>query len=373
MPIRRVKPPDEGDEQLVTFRLQNRLKEGHMRASTCGLLKLPVRTCGVAVVAALLLASCCPADEYWPATAEDAPAQTEPIPWESVVDDNPDEGDGFTMAQSCCPSKPRYHWRDTLSIFVGYEGSKQPQDFGVNAHFGARTAVNWGGPIWQDWGLRFQLGTSINATANAVQVVQRIEGNSARTQSFTTVGIFQRTQSGLTWAVAHDFLYQEYYDEFFLSQWRGRFGWQCGRCDEVGVQCALSGHGNDGNFGAVPLRLQPITQASFYWRHTFPMQAELTGWCGIAEGHSEANIALGDLPRTDEVLAYGSDVFIPLSNYLALFGEANFLTPADTGTVDAYLGIEIFPWGGATGARSHRFSPVLPVANNTSMSVDLYR
>lgn len=266
-----------------------------------------------------------------------------------------------------------WDWRDTLSVFLGYEGSKQPQDFGVNAHFGGRTHINWGAPLWEEAGLGLQLGTAINATANAVQVNERIEGNSSRTQSFTTVGLFQRDPSGWRWALAYDFLFQDYYDDFDLGQWRGRLGYELSPANEVGVQAAVSDNGDAGQFGPVDVYLRPITHGSVYWRHTWNNGAALRGWIGVAEGHSEANVALGDLPPQDECLVYGSDVFVPLGDYLAIFGESNFMTPADTGAVDAYLGFEIFPWGGAKRSRRNPFTPVLPVANNTSMTVDLER
>ena len=69
---------------------------------------------------------------------------------------------------------------------------------------------------------------------------------------------------------------------------------------------------------------------------------------------------------------FGADVFVPLNPWLALFGQANFITPADTGTVDAFLGIAFFP-GGSHGARNRRFAPRLPVANNTTFATDLSR
>ncbi|MEQ8837606.1 MAG: hypothetical protein RID07_12440 [Lacipirellulaceae bacterium] len=272
-----------------------------------------------------------------------------------------------------CWAGDGYNWRDTLSLFLGYEGSKQPQDFGVNAHFGGRTAINWGVPLVEDWGLGFQIGSAINASSNAVQVNERVEGNSSRTQSFTTVGLFQRLDNGLKWGVAHDFLYQRYYDDFTLSQWRGYFGYQLSQRNEVGVRMAFHEKEDEGFFGTSGVQLRAIDQGSVYWRHTFQQGAQLGCWFGVAEGHNEPNIALGDLPRQNGVFAYGSDVFCPITDRMALFGEANFLTPADTGTVDAFLGVEIFPWGGARRGRSRRFSPVQSVGGNTSMSVDLRR
>jgi len=111
-------------------------------------------------------------------------------------------GDAYGRpAAACCNSCGFWFENDNcfdnLSLFLGLEGSKQPQDFGVNAHFGGRSSVNWGVPLWRDWGLGLQLGTSLNATANAVQVVERVEGTTGRTQSFSTLGIFQRFESGL--------------------------------------------------------------------------------------------------------------------------------------------------------------------------------
>jgi hypothetical protein len=39
------------------------------------------------------------------------------------------------------------------------------------------------------------------------------------------LGLFQRTEAGLVWGLGYDFLYQEYYDNFTLGQYRGWFGW----------------------------------------------------------------------------------------------------------------------------------------------------
>ena len=261
---------------------------------------------------------------------------------------------------------------ENLSLFVGLEGSKQPQDFGVNAHFGGRFQANLGLPLVPACGLGMQVGTSLNYTDNAVQVIERIEGTSERFQSFTTVGLFQRADCGVSWAVGYDFLYQDYFDNFNLGQARGDVGYQINSCNEFGAWFALSVEKDRGSFGTIPLVLDPITQGSLYWQRNWENDAQTTFWLGVAEGHGEANVALGDLPPVGERLVFGSDVFVPLSPTLALFGQANFLTPADTGTVDAFLGIAFFP-GGSHGARSRKFAPRLSVANNTTFANDLSR
>jgi hypothetical protein len=261
---------------------------------------------------------------------------------------------------------------ENLSLFLGLEGSKQPQDFGVNAHFGGRFHANLGVPLIERIGLGLQIGTATNYTDNAVQVFERVEGNRNRFQSFTTVGLFQRTDSGFSWAVGYDFLFQDYYDNFGLGQWRGDLGYRLGAKDEVGAWFALSGKDDHGMFGAIPVVLDPITQGSLYWRHWWENDAHTTVWLGMAEGHGEPNVALGDRPAVDERLVFGADLFVPLGKKLALFGQANFLTPADTGTVDAFLGIAFYP-GGAHRAHRRRFAPRLSVANNTTFANDLSR
>lgn len=65
---------------------------------------------------------------------------------------------------------------DNLSVFVGLDGSKQPQDLGLNANMGGRTEINWGFPIFRRWGIGGQIGSSENYSDSAVHVVNQLEG-----------------------------------------------------------------------------------------------------------------------------------------------------------------------------------------------------
>jgi len=261
---------------------------------------------------------------------------------------------------------------ENLSLFLGLNGSKQPQEFGVNAHFGGQFAANIGIPLSEETGIGLQVGTALNYTDNAVQVLERVDGTSGRLQSFTTVGLFQRND-GLIWGAAYDFLFQEYYDEFHLGQWRGKIGTELDDRNEVGLRASIANHGDRGVYRAAPainVTLDPITQGSVYWTRTWDNHAATTIWAGLADGHGEPNLALGDFPPTNERFLFGAEVHIPLNDHLALFGQGNFIMPADTGTVDSYLGLVFYPDGGSWTARTRRFSPVLPVANTTSFAVD---
>lgn len=274
--------------------------------------------------------------------------------------------DNLQRCESCGPA-----WLENLTFFAGIDGSKQPQDFGVNANLGGRASFNWGVPLAYDSGLGLQVGSAIVGAGNAVRVYELMGEDTDRVQSFNTLGLFQRMDSGFSWAFVYDYLYQESFDRFSLSQWRGRVAYDLTACQQVGVTMQLSEHRDTGEYNATTVTLDPITQGSIFWRMLWESGTQTTFWAGLAEGHGESNAVTGFSPPTDEVFLFGADILAPLNDRLALYGETNLMMPADTGTVDAFLGIEWYPWGGAYQNRRKQFSPMLPVAGSTSFSVDL--
>lgn len=262
---------------------------------------------------------------------------------------------------------------DNLDVFLGLDGSKQPQDFGVNAHFGGRFSVNYGFPLLERYGIGAQVGTALVQARNAVQVFERIGESTDRFQVFTTLGFFQNTEAGFNWAIAYDFLHEEYFDTFNLGQWRGRFGYEVTPRDEFGVRLMLSGRRDGGRFNDVGVTLDPITMGTIFWRHTFWHQANATFWGGLAEGHGQANVVLGDQEPIRWPFVFGAELDIPLSERVSLFGQANFIRPADTGTVDAFLGVAFHPTKLSKRGRSARYAPPQAVAGNPTFAVDLTR
>lgn len=263
------------------------------------------------------------------------------------------------------------HWLETLEIFGGIDGSKQPQDFGVNANLGGRFHVNWGGPVLADYGLGMQLGTAFVSSDNAVRVYELVGEAGGRHQSFTTAGMFQRLENGFSWGIVYDFLYEESFDDFFLGQWRIRTAYDLTRDWQVGMTVNIAEEDETGLFNATTVTLAPISQAHWYVRHLWQTGTQTTFWVGIAEEHGENNAVTGPSPGKDEVFLFGADFLAPLNDSLALYGETNLMMPADTGTVDAFLGVQWFPWGNAKRARRTDFSPLLPVAGSPTFSVDL--
>jgi len=275
---------------------------------------------------------------------------------------------GYSVQLAAYDSHP---WLKNLSLFGGIEGSKQPQDFGVNANLGGRFHANWGAPLLSEYGLGMQLGTALVHSDNAVRVYELLGETGGRRQSYTTAGVFQRFDSGFSWGFAYDFLYQESFDNFFLGQWRIRTAYDFSTDWQLGLTVYIADRSDSGDFSATTVTLDPISQAHVYLRRFWSTGVQTTFWAGLSDGHGENNAVTGPSRSTNDVFLMGADFVAPLNNRLALYGETNLMMPADTGTVDAFLGVQWFPWGNAKRARRTAYAPLLPVAGSPTFSVDL--
>ena len=264
-----------------------------------------------------------------------------------------------------------WRWEET-TILGALDGSKQPQDFGVNANLGGQAAINTAFPVFESLGIGIQAGSSIVASSNAVRVYELLGEETGRTQSFTTLGAFQRTDSGFGWGFVHDFLYEKSFDSFQLGQWRMKGSYLLNSRNEVGVNAAFRSNSDTGVFGAnTPVTLRPIDQGSVYLRHFWKTGAQTTGWIGLADEHSENNAVTGPSASKNNPFLFGADILMPLTPSLAIYGETNIIMPSDTGTVDAFLGIQWYPGGNVFRARRGRYSPMMSLASPTTFSVDL--
>jgi hypothetical protein len=264
--------------------------------------------------------------------------------------------------------------KGTLLTFLGVDGSKQPQDFGANAHLGLGAAVEYSGPLFESAGIGFQIGNRSTFHGNAVQVFELLGESKDRFQNFTTVGLFQRLGNGFSFGATYDFLTQESFDNFSLGQWRLRASLDLNETTDIGITLNLSDRGDTGRFNNQQVRLEPIEQLHVYLRRRWQTGVESSFWIGVADEHSEENAVTGTLPpKTNQVL-FGSEIHVPLNHVLAIYGETNLVMPADTGAVDAYLGFQFAPQGVVRSrSRGNRFRALLPVASNPGFTTDLTR
>ncbi|MGB7326484.1 MAG: DUF6666 family protein, partial [Rubripirellula sp.] len=188
--------------------------------------------------------------------------------------------------------------------------------------------------------------------------------------NYTTVGMFQRV-GRWGWGGVFDHLYQDGFDKSSLGQFRGRVSLDVTDSTQVGVTGRFRAFDDKAEFLGDQVTLRSINQGSFFIRHFFETGVQSTWWFGLVDEHGESNAVTGPSQAHDNALVIGADFVAPLNDSLALYGETNLITPADTGTVDAFFGIVYYPFANAKIAHRSRWAPMLPTAAPTSFSVDL--
>jgi hypothetical protein len=261
---------------------------------------------------------------------------------------------------------------DNFSLLLALDASREPQDLGINANFGGFIAANAGFAIIDEIGLGGQIGTGVNLSRAGVKVLRVIQGTRARQQWFSTAGLFHR-DDGWHVGVVYDLQVESYYDRFFTGQLRGEAGVDLTAHDQMGVWGTAGGFGDGGKVLNSEVHVEPLAEISLYWQHCWQSGALTRFWTGVTESHHTDIIDMPDRHTTGPVINFGLEVFVPLNDYFAIFGQGHFITPSDTGTLDAYLGVVFYPGGGVSRVRSNAYAPVLPVANNPTFSLDLRR
>ena len=282
----------------------------------------------------------------------------------------PNGGDCDPESCDCCPGCCRYwhRWLD-LDFFSSVDAFKGPVDLGnSNGNFGLGSGVNAAVPVVARMGIALQAGVS--------DVVSNLKGSplpepdaECRNQVFATVGMFQRLgcdERAFTWGFAYDWLFDRYYVDFHLGQWRAKAAYTFDSGNEVGVQASVPEHGSSGTIltfigTTEEVRIKPISQGYVYWTHTWCNEASLTGRFGVAERPGE--------------FVFGAEGRVPLNRYMALTSDISYILPnASGGPVgqteeiwNVSVGIEIVP-GGFNHGCPCRFRPFLPVADNGSLA-----
>jgi len=268
------------------------------------------------------------------------------------------------FVQSCDPcgmELPDIRFQTAVDAFKG------PIDLdGFNGDFGVRFAINAGFPISQAWGLGLQVGTSgIVSNFHGTQFT----GSRARSQSFTTVGMFQRAPWGaqrLKYGFAFDWLYDRYYWPFRMSQWRVKLAYDWSPCTEIGMLATIPNDGDTawldhGSNVFSEERFKPIAQGSLYYKRCWSNGTEATFLLGIAEdpGH----------------FLFGSDVRIPVSYRWSVVGNVNYIEPSASGAWgrdeeiwNVSLGIEL-KFGGGNHCLNKSYAPMFRLADNSTFAI----
>ncbi|MHC4404394.1 MAG: DUF6666 family protein, partial [Planctomycetota bacterium] len=207
-----------------------------------------------------------------------------------------------------------YRFLENLQLFGTVDGFKGPLDLdGLNGNFGVRLAANAGFPVFAGWGLGGQAGAGVVISDfHGTQFT----GSNARTQTFATLGLFQRNPSWaqrLSYGLAFDWLNDDYYTNFNFSQWRLKLGWELDECREIGIWASIPQRDDTAVLPNPPAvggtsvnRFDAISQGVFYYRRYWDGGKQTSLWAGLAEEPGE--------------FVMGADAKMPLTSALAIVG-----------------------------------------------------
>lgn len=160
-----------------------------------------------------------------------------------------------------------------------------------------------------------------------------------------------------------------------LGQWRGQIEYAVSGSNAVGVYGCLGDLGfNRRITDAATLKYRAVSQIDLFWHHKFCSGADSYLWLGLPERER----LTGDGSLYDWLI--GVSLQAPLSERLALYGNAQYMHPSESAGVGASIdsgynvGMGIV-WYFGGNARSDAINgkcnlPYLPVANNSTFLTD---
>jgi len=288
------------------------------------------------------------------------------------------EHDGRICAWLRRFGRPYYGWRwyRDFTAGIGVMSFTNAADLGLAGNFGTNEFINFGMPLWNAFGIGWQVGVRGTQSNFQPVVLETPTGGRLQTptrqQLFLTTGLYTRAFQGrgLQGGVAWDHLNESYYDNVDVSQIRAEISYVWGY-HEVGFWSAT-------NVNFEPALLSPVTQTSStattldlyaaFYRVQFGDANEWKMWGG-STGFGDGLV--------------GSSLRAPLGRSWALDGtftyvipRKSFVFPVDgAGTTISYspaawnIGVNMVYYPAARARRSlaSPYRPLFDVADNGNM------
>jgi hypothetical protein len=259
---------------------------------------------------------------------------------------------------------------DNLEVRLGVHGVTGPVNRGRSGSFGFDQGVNWGAPVPCFGGsLGMQFG--INATQSNLCGADFTDEK--RYQVFLTGGVFRRVDWGLQGGLVVDYLTDDWYARYNVTQIRSEVSWVFPCAHELGFWFTASANNDTAlsQFNAANAAMngnetfEGTDLYAFFYRHRLS-QVE-GGQCRVYAGFT------GD---SDGLI--GADFRLPLACDVALETGFTYLVPnepggqAGRGFVEESWNVAIsLVWypGARTAYASDYFAPLMNVADNGSFMV----
>jgi hypothetical protein len=291
------------------------------------------------------------------------------------------EGDvkGGIVQKDCCGGKgcvecfaipcPRICF-DNLELRAGVQGFTGPVNRGEAGSFGFHEGVNWGAPV-PCFGGSLGMQVGLNATHSSLSGADFTD--EIRNQIFLTGGLFRRVDWGLQGGIVFDYLSDDWYASYDVTQLRAEVSWVFPCAHELGFWFTASMNEDTAlsefNAANVGMNGNEVFEGTdlyaFFYRHRLSQY----------EG-GVARIYAGFTGDSDGLI--GADISLPLTCDLAIETGFTYLIPEEPGG-GAGLGHAEESWNLAIslvwypGARSayapDYFSPLFNVADNGSFMV----
>jgi hypothetical protein len=249
-------------------------------------------------------------------------------------------------------------WKN-FSFYTGKQGFKNPTDLGLNGDFGYHGGVNWGSPLWNRYGIGYQLGGAL--------LMSDFEGHSGplrnrRTQSFITSGIFRRApcSHGFQGGLVADYLADNFYVHANLWQIRGEVSYVFNP-HELGFWFAAHLNSKTQTSNLLieqnSVTWQAMNQYNIFYRYTFANGSYARSWAGLS-GHGDG--------------IFGSDAVVPFSNRWGMQASYNYLLPRQDDNMpnntreswSLMISLVWFPGHRCDNDSFNRYRPLIPVADN---------
>jgi len=256
-----------------------------------------------------------------------------------------------------CPTAVHEPFYTNVALISTLDAFKTPMDLdGLNANFGRRVGAIGSFPIWREMGF----GGQVSSTAGWYDWKgTQFTGDEMRFQNFNSVGLFVRScKTGLGFGVAHDWLYDDYYNKFHLSQFRVAGSWEINCNNEVGFWGALPQKRESVFIGtpSVENHFESLVQGSLYWKHYMSDCGWMSIYGGLAESPSD--------------IACGGNLQVAVNRFVAVTGAATYVVPGSGGNEgrqeeiwNVSVGLMFYP-GTAMAAQRSQFRPMFAPADN---------
>jgi hypothetical protein len=256
------------------------------------------------------------------------------------------------MSSSC----RGWWWGENLSLFTGVENFRSTVNVDGISNFGFNEGFNWSMPVSRTVGWAIQFGADFTQTGFDSTPSSSLD--ETRMQTFLTLGVFHRPtcQTGLQYGLAFDWLHDDFFDDFDLTQLRGEISWMVDPQNDYGFWFA-TGLKDETLRSAVlsPVTFEVVDQFAFFHRRRFCRGGDARFWAGWT--------------NNDEAVL-GADFCLPVAQCWGLEGGFNYLLSGNRNQQLAdeswNVGVNVVFYIGGNAFCQGPSRPLFGVADNSS-------